>query len=77
MQIKELSDILCKLVYYNPDKPVTECYNYMLSTLSDDDAKAAVRHCQMLIESGDAIRESDPDITDALMKEDEEEEYER
>lgn len=77
MQVKELSDILCRLVYYNSDKPVAECYNYMLSTLGDDDAKTAVRHYQMLIEAGDAVRESDPDITDALMKENEEEEYER
>ena len=77
MQVRELSDILCKLVYHNPDKPVIECYNYMLSTLSDDDAKAAVRYYQMLIEAGDAVREADPDITDTLMKEDEEEDYER
>lgn len=74
MQVKDLADELSMIIQRNPDKTVIDCYNYMVSRLNSDDAKTAVDHYQILIQTGDAIKDAPPDIQEDIL---EDEEYER
>ena len=74
MQVKDLADELSMIIQRNPDKTVIDCYNYMVSRLNSDDAKTAVDHYQILIQTGDAIKDAPHDIQEDIL---EDEEYER
>ena len=74
MQVKDISDELSMIIKKNPDKTVIECFNYMVSRLNSDDAKTAVDHYQILIQTGDAIKDAPSDIREIIL---EDEEYER